>query len=105
MRFILAFVFVLFFLPASPQQKLFSDSILQSYNSFPDDTGKVNLLYETGYGLRTINPKLAFEYAEVCLRTAEKLGSKKHLAKAYRFVGVLNYRTGRLSDALIYHKK
>ncbi|MCD6067341.1 MAG: hypothetical protein K0S33_2167 [Bacteroidetes bacterium] len=85
----------------TPEQ---ADSLLDNfYSSLPDDTGKVSQLYKTGYELRTKDISTAFKYADLCLATAKKTGSERHLAKAYNLQGILYFRTGKLDKAFQYH--
>jgi tetratricopeptide (TPR) repeat protein len=101
---ILALAFFLSF-SARPQHIQDSDSLLQLYSTYPDDTQKVDLLYKKGFALRLSDIKSAFTFSQLCLSTAEKTESPKFIAKACNLAGVLSYRTGNISEAIYFHKR
>ncbi|HEY1039386.1 MAG TPA: tetratricopeptide repeat protein [Bacteroidia bacterium] len=87
----------------TPEQ---ADSLIENYYaSLPDDTGKVNMLYTTGYDLRTKDIEVAFKYANACLNSAITTKSDKHIAKAKNLLGILYFRTGKLNKALDLHRE
>jgi tetratricopeptide (TPR) repeat protein len=81
------------------------DSTLQNILAIANDTEKVNLLYQRGFGLRNQDPQLALEYAEHAEKAARGSKSQKHLAKSFNLLGILYYRKADYAKALNYHQQ
>lgn len=81
------------------------DSLLPRILALDNDTERVNQLYKRGFGMRNVNPQLAYTYAIVCEQQAKNTSSGKHLAKSYNLLGVLYYKKGDYTKALTFHKK
>lgn len=81
------------------------DTLLTSILSLPNDTEKVNRLYQWGFSLRNTDPRSAFYYAHLCEEQAQLSESKKHMAKSYNLLGVMHYKKGDYKTAVAYHQK
>ena len=81
------------------------DCLLRQYGPYPDDTNKVNLLYNKGFALRNSDVPAAIRYAKMCLVVAIKINNKHYLAKALNLTGVLKSETGLQTEALDDFKK
>jgi len=77
-----------------------SDSLLERYSSYPDDTSKVNLLYEKGFFFRNTNLPAAIKFSKACSQSAAATNNKFYLAKAFNLSGVLKSQTGLQQEAL-----
>lgn len=77
-----------------------TDSLLQEYATYPDDTGKVSLLYEMSFEFRQTNLPVAIKFAKVCYKTAQKVNNKHYLAKALNLLAVLKSQTGNNPEAI-----
>ncbi len=82
-----------------------ADSLLQQYRTYPDDTNKINLLYDKGFEIHNTNIPAAIEFAKACYVTAQKVGNPHYLAKALNFTGILRSQTGLQQEALADLKK
>jgi tetratricopeptide (TPR) repeat protein len=78
-----------------------TDSLLAQYQSYPNDTSKVTLLYNKGYALRNIDLISAGKFSQACCETAVLCKSHKYLAKALNFRGILKAQTGFNKEAAI----
>jgi len=81
------------------------DSLIASLMQAPQDTERVNQLYQAGFNMRNSDPPQAFRIAVACQEEAKKSGSKKHLAKSYNLLGVLYYKRSDYTRALMFHRQ
>ena len=81
------------------------DSTLYQLLQLPNDTERVNQIYQQGFNLRNADIELAFQYATVCEQEAKKSDSKKHIAKSYNLLGVLFFKKSDYESAIIYQTK
>lgn len=100
MRSLVSFLFTVFLFLPLWQQAQNPDSLLLVYAGYPDDTNKVNLLYEKGFEYRNNDLPRAVQYAKACYACAEKLQNKRSLAKALNLTGILRSETGFHREAL-----
>jgi len=77
------------------------DSLLEQYRSYPDDTNKINLLYNKGFSYRNTNLPAAIKFAKACYAVAAKLNDHYYLAKALNLSGILKSETGLHREALL----
>jgi len=70
--------------------------------SMPDDTPKVNLIYQFAEELRDYNTEQGLEYAEKALELSFQLNYKKGEGLAYKAMGIIYYRMGIYDDAMDY---
>lgn len=77
-----------------------ADSLLEFYKGYPDDTTKVNLLYEKGFSFRNKDLPAAIKFAKACYVSALKSNNKMYIAKALNLTGVLRSETGMQEEAL-----
>lgn len=77
-----------------------ADSLLQQYAAYPDDTNKVDLLYDKAYAFRNSDLPAAIQFAKACHASALKINDKRYLAKALNICGVLKSETGLQEEAL-----
>jgi tetratricopeptide (TPR) repeat protein len=92
------FLFALLVSAAAQAQP--ADSLLNRYAAYPDDSGKVNLLYEQSFAFRNSDLPAAIAFAKACQASAVKLNDKQYLAKALNLCGVLKAETGLNREAL-----
>lgn len=76
------------------------DTLIGHYRSLPDDTNKLNLLYEKAYSFRNTDLPAAIQYAKLCYATAGKIGNDHYLAKALNLTGILRSETGLHKEGL-----
>lgn len=98
----LTFLFILVYSYGFSQS---NDSLLYQLQQIPNDTERVNQIYNSGFELRNSNPELSYSYAIACEKEALKSKSSKHLAKSYNLLGVLFYKKGDYQQALQYQNK
>lgn len=82
-----------------------NDSLLYQLKQIPNDTERVNQIYQTGFGIRNSDPDLSYEYAMAAQVEALKTKSPVHLAKSYNLLGVLSYKKGDYTKALQFQKQ
>ncbi len=82
-----------------------SDSLLERYKSYPDDSNKVNLLYEQGFANRNTNLPAAIQFAKACYTAAVATDNKQYLAKALNLSGILKSEMGLNNEALADFKR
>jgi len=82
-----------------------NDSLLLQINEIENDTEKVNQFYKLGFDLRNTEPEWSYEIAILCKKAALKSQSPKHIAKSYNLLGILFYKKGNYSKALLYQKQ
>lgn len=82
-----------------------ADSLLDLYRSYPDDTAKVNLLYEKAFSLRYKDFPSSLNLTNECCNVAEKIDDKYSIAKAANLKGLILYQAGRIKEAVITLKK
>ncbi len=81
-----------------------ADSLIQfHYASLPDDSTKAMELYKKGFEERNKNIKDAFIYANACENSAIYSKNNYAIAKANNLLGILYFKTGKLSKAEHYH--
>lgn len=81
------------------------DSVLYQLLNIPNDTERVNQLYQQGFNLRNSDIELSYEFAKYCEQSALLTNSPKHLAKSYNLLGILYYKKGNYNKALAFQKK
>lgn len=77
-----------------------ADSLLHQYASYPDDTSKVNLLFEQSFAFRNTDLPAAIAFAKACHASAVKTGDKNFIGKALNLCGILKSETGMQAEAL-----
>lgn len=82
-----------------------NDSLLYQLKQIPNDTERVNQIYQTGFGIRNSDPDLSYEYAIAAKAEALKTKSPRHLAKSYNLLGILCYKKGDYKNALQFQKQ
>ncbi|MES2132634.1 MAG: tetratricopeptide repeat protein [Bacteroidota bacterium] len=102
MKFILI---LLWMLPAFVCHAQQNDSLLFQLTHIADDTERVNQIYKAGFEIRNTNPELAYQYALACETAAGTINSSKHKAKSYNLIGILCYKKGDYTKALLFQKK
>ena len=81
-----------------------ADSLLEfRFAEMPDDSLKVMELYKRGYEERTKNIQNAFVFAKACESSALNTKSNFLIAKANNLLGILYFKTGKLSNAEYHH--
>jgi class 3 adenylate cyclase/tetratricopeptide (TPR) repeat protein len=81
------------------------DSLRKTLPKLKSDTQKVSTLNKISYELRRFNPDTGLYFANLALNLAQKIGSKKGEAQAYRFAGINLYRLSDYPRALDSHQK
>src|SRR4051812_5797205 len=81
-----------------------NDSLLYQLNQIPNDTERVNQIYQAGFGIRNSDPDMSYQYAVACKTEALKTKSPLHLAKSYNLLGILCYKKGDYKNALQFQK-
>jgi tetratricopeptide (TPR) repeat protein len=81
-----------------------NDSLLYQLNQIPNDTERVNQIYQAGFGIRNSDPDISYQYAVACKTEALKTKSPLHLAKSYNLLGILCYKKGDYKNALQFQK-
>ncbi len=82
-----------------------ADSLLEVYKGYPDDSMKVDLLYQKGFSFRNKDLPSAIKFAKACYASALKSNNKLYIAKALNLTGVLRSETGMHEEALSDLKK
>jgi len=97
--FSLIFFSVLFLFGQEP------DSLLAQYQSYPNDTAKVNLLYKKGFALRNSDLSSAIKFSQACYQTALLTKNNHYIAKALNLQAVLKAQIGMHGEAASDLKK
>lgn len=82
-----------------------NDSLLYQLKQIPNDTERVNQIYQAGFGVRNSDPDMAYQYALACKAEALKAKSPVHLAKSYNLLGILHYKKGDYKNALQFQEQ
>ena len=93
------FYFLFFFTGFLSAQE--PDSLLNEYGSYPNDTVKVDLLYNKGYALRNKDLGSAIKFSQACYQTAILAKDHRFLAKALNFRAILKAQTGLNKEAVV----
>ena len=81
-----------------------SDSLIEfHYTKIPDDSAKAMELYKKGFDTRSRNIHDAFIYAKASENSALNSKNKFVIAKANNLLGILYFKTGKLSNAEYHH--
>src|ERR1035437_4221794 len=75
------------------------DSLLEQYQTYPNDTAKVNLLYKKGFALRNTDLSLAIEFSQACYQTALLAKNNHSIAKALNLRAILKEQMGMHEQA------
>lgn len=102
MKRVLIILFILNLLKVQAQS---IDSLKMAALHLKHDTDKVMLFYNEGFANRTIDPQYSYDCAVEAENYAQHSKLPYYVAKASTLLGVLYYRKGDLTDALVYHKK
>src|ERR1700757_4770725 len=78
-----------------------ADSLIEQYQSYPNDTTKVSLLLSKGFAFRNTDLVSAGKFAQACYETAVGVKDHKYLAKSLTFRGILRAQTGFYKEAAI----
>ncbi len=82
-----------------------NDSLLYQLKQIPNDTERVNQIYQAGFGVRNSDPDMSYQYALACKTEALKTKSSAHLAKSYNLLGILHYKKGDYKNALQFQEQ
>ncbi|MEO6546988.1 MAG: tetratricopeptide repeat protein [Ferruginibacter sp.] len=97
--------FMVFVSIISVGQKKQSDSLQKVIETGKDDSLKVNALISLAGAGAQSEPQKAMEYATRAKELATKIGFKKGLGYAYKWMGIINNYQGKYFDALDYSNK
>src|SRR4051812_23772665 len=92
-----AFIFLLFISGLVVGQE--SDSLLDQYRSYPNDTSKVTLLYEKAYAFRNTDLPSAVKFAQACYRAATLSKNDHFIGKALNLQATLKSDMGMNKEA------
>lgn len=81
------------------------DSLLAQYQSYPNDTAKVNLLYKKGFDLRNKDLQAAIKFSQACYQTAILAKNHFYMAKALNLQAVLKEQMGMHEQAALDFQK
>ncbi len=84
-----------------PQENI--DSLRNVLKESAQDTNRVKILNRLSWNLRSVDPKLAMDYAQESEMLSEKLSFDKGRGDAYNNIGVLHYRRGEYVEATKAH--
>jgi len=86
-------------------QKLKTDSLLLELQKAGEDTNKVNILVQLSEELSISYPDSAVKMAEQGLTLSKKLDYDIGVAKCYKRIGYVHYKTAKYITALEYYNK